>query len=409
LLRNSCPGWIGAIGFVLLAASCSGPSKREVHADEGKNGSEMTVAVAKVTREDLSRNLVLAAEFRPYQEIEVHAKIAGYLKQILVDVGDRVKAGQVLAILEIPEMQDEAIQAAATKRRSEAELVRARSELERAESAHQATHLSYQRMSTAAKTRPGLIAQQEIDDALARDRVTEAQVATAKAAITAAEQQVAVSESSAERVRTMQAYMRITAPFAGVISKRYADTGAMIQAGTASQSQAMPVVRLSQNDRLRLVLPVPESVVPDIHIGTPVEVRVQTLGRSFEGHVSRFAERVASNTRTMETEVDVPNPRMQLVPGMYAEGLITLESRKHAIAVPLQAVSGMESKPTVLVAGADGRLERRSVKLGIETPEKAEILKGLNEGDLVVIGKQSELKPGTIVRTKLIEEAEKEK
>src|SRR5262249_25777521 len=160
-----------------------------------------------------------------------------------------------------------------------------------------------------AKTRPGLVAQQEIDDAFARDRVAESQMATANAAITAAEQAVQAAEATASRIRTMQSYERITAPFAGVVSKRYADTGAMIQAGTASQSQAMAVIRLSQNDRLRLILPVPESMVPSIHLGSQVEVRVQSLGRTFQGRVARFSDRVSSSTRTMDTEVDVANPR----------------------------------------------------------------------------------------------------
>src|SRR5438309_112058 len=117
----------------------------------------------------------------------------------------------------------------------------------------------------------------------------------------------------------MYEYARVTAPFAGVITKRYADTGSMIQAGTASQTQAMPLVRLSENELLRLILPVPESVVPRIRIGEAVEVDVTALHRTFTGKVARFANKLQTSTRTMETEVDVPNPSMVLVPGMYAE------------------------------------------------------------------------------------------
>src|SRR6185436_10573077 len=177
---------------------------------------------------------ILAAEFRPYQEVDLHSKVAGYLKQISVDVGDRVRAGQVIAVLEIPEMADEEAQATAAKKHAEAEVERVKSDLERTKSAHEAAHLSYQRLADVMKSRPNLIARQEIDDAFAKDRVAEAQVTTARAAIASAQQQISVSEAALARVRTLHAYTRITVPFAGVISKRFADPGAMIQAGTAS-------------------------------------------------------------------------------------------------------------------------------------------------------------------------------
>src|SRR5690242_20226753 len=272
----------------------------------------VTVAVARAAHEDLSHELVLTAEFRPYQEIDVHAKVAGYVKNIYVDVGDRVKEGQLLTVLEIPEMQDDLTRALAAKRRSSAELERARDELVRSQSAHEASHLSYTRLAEVIKQRPNLVAQQEIDDALARDRVSEAQVGAAKEALAAAEQGVQVATADEEKIKTLAAYARITAPFTGVISKRYADTGAMIQAGTASQTQAMPVVRLAEDHLLRLVLPVPESVVPRVRVGTPVAVRVPSLNRTFAGKVARFTSQVQLSTRTMDTEVDVPNPELVL-------------------------------------------------------------------------------------------------
>ena len=246
------------------------------------------------------------------------------------------------------------------------------------------------------------MAQQEIDEALARDRVGEAQVAGAKAGLVAAEEQVRVSRANVNKVRTLQSYSRITAPFPGVISKRYADKGAMIQAGTASQSQAMPVVELSQDDRLRLVLPVPESIVPGVRIGAPVEVRVPTVGRSFQGKVSRFTGKVESATRTMETEVDVPNRGFVLKPGMYAYATLSLDRRDTALTVPLQAVASKESKATVLVVKQPGILEECAVVLGMETPTKVEIISGLKENELVVIGSRSQLKAGQTVDPKLV-------
>ncbi|MDQ2899344.1 MAG: efflux RND transporter periplasmic adaptor subunit, partial [Acidobacteriota bacterium] len=314
-----------------------------------------------------------------------------------------VKTGQTLAVLEIPEMESDLARATATTRRSSSEVQREREELDRAQAAHEATHKSYERLAAVIKTRPNLVAQQEIDDALARDRTNEAAVSAAKAALASAQQQVDVSQADETKTKTLNAYARITAPFAGVISQRYQDTGAMVQAGTASQSQ--PLVRLSENDLLRLILPVPESIVPKIHIGSPVEVRVPTLNRTFQGKVARFAERVSAATRTMETEVDVPNKSMLLVPGMYAEAVLTTERRPDALAIPLQAVVTEGKKSTVYLVDEDHQIVERPVKLGLETPDKVEVLSGLKAGDLVVTGGRSQLKPGEKVEPKIMEAA----
>jgi RND family efflux transporter MFP subunit len=362
-----------------------------------------TVAVARTTTENLSHDLILTAEFRPYQEVDVMAKVAGYIKRINVDVGDRVKLGDPLATLEIPEMADDQRRASAALERSQAEVARAGDELQRAESAHQIVHLSLQRLAAVAEKRPGLIAQQEIDDARSKDLVAEAQVASAKSGLAAATDQVHVNTSDLERVRTMLDYTRVTAPFAGVVTMRYADTGSMIQAGTASQTQAMPVVRLSENSLLRLVLPVPESAVPTVHIGQQVEVRVPTLNRSFPGRVARFSDKVSLATRTMATEVDVPNPGLVLIPGMYAEVDLTLDRRNAVLAIPVTAVDVDSAAATgrVMVITPNNRVEVRTISLGIETASKVEVRSGLNEGDLVVIAGRSGLQPGEEVRPKV--------
>ena len=283
-----------------------------------------------MSTEDLSHGLVLTAEFRPYQEVDVMAKVAGYVKQINVDVGDRVKEGQLLATLEIPEMDDDLRRADAAVVRAKAEVTRAQDEQRRAESSYDIAHLSYQRLFAVSEKKPGLVAQQEIDEARSKDLVAGAQVAAAKSALAAAQEQVNVNLSDMQRVKTMMDYTRVTAPFAGVITSRYADKGSMIQAGTASQSQAMPLVKLSENSLLRLILPVPESAVPTVHIGQQVEVRVPTLNRSFPGKVARFADKLSLATRTMDTEVDVPNPSLLLIPGMYAEVNLTLDAAQGA-------------------------------------------------------------------------------
>jgi RND family efflux transporter MFP subunit len=384
--------WFSAVVVVeLLTASCSAPNTAEAK-KEATNPA--TVAVAKTSREDLSRGWSLAAGFRPYQEIDVHPKVAGYMNAIYVDVGDRVKRGQVLATLEIPELKQELQQAAAAVKRSEAEAKHAQNEIERSESAHTAVHSSYIRLAAVLKSRPNLVAQQEI--------------AAAKAALAAAEEQVSVSKANMERIQALLDYSKITAPFSGVITKRYADTGAMIQAGTASQTQAMPVVRLSQNDRLRLVLPVPESIIPRVRIGSAVEVKVATLDRTFEGRVARFTGKLDTATRTMDTELDVPNPELILMPGMYAYATLTIERREHALSVPVMAVSNRDNRTTLMVVNSEDRLEERIVTVGIETPNKVEILSGLRENELVVVGSRAQFKAGERVTPKVVQIAEAE-
>lgn len=385
-------------GVVFSVSSCS----RQGAVRASDPADPASVAVVRAKRQDLSRTLVLAGEFRPYQEVDIHAKVAGYVKSINVDYGDRVKQGQLLATLEIPELRQEVERDDAAVKMSEEEVARAEGDLERSKSAHHVTHLAYNRLADVSKTQPGLIAQQELDDAEGRDLVAEAQVTGAKASLAAARQSLAVARVTKQKTETLFAYARIIAPFSGVITKRYADTGAMIQAGTASQSQAMPLVRLSQNDLLRLDIAVPESGVPSIHVGTRVAVRVASIHKSFDGRVVRFADRLDPSTRTMLTEIDVPNSKLEIVPGMYAETSLTMENRRQALTVPVEAISRQGSRASVLCVTGQNKIEERQIVIGLETPERVEILSGLNDNEMVVVGGRSQLRAGQTVAPKLV-------
>ena len=394
------PLLLAALGSLLLS-SCG--RSRDVQAGAAAAPEIPTVAVARAATADLSRDLILTAEFKPFQEVDVMAKVSGYVKEIRVDVGDRVKEGDLLATLEVPEMADDLRKSQAGVRHSQSEVARAQDEIARAKSAHDIAHLSYNRLLQASLKKPGLIAQQEIDDAQSRDLVAEAQLSAANSSLAAAGQQVDVDQSSTARVQTMIDYQRVTAPFTGVVTKRFADKGSMIQAGTASQTQAMPVVRLSQNGLLRLILPVPESVVATVHIGQQVEVRVPTLNRTFPGKVARFSDKLSYQTRTMDTEVDVPNPSLVLIPGMYAEVNLTLVRHSAVIAVPVMAVDEDPAggSGSVMVITPNNRVEVRHVALGLETANRVEIRSGLNDGDMVVLTGRASLKAGEEVRPKV--------
>lgn len=395
--------WMCLLAAAMLLAGCSERTPTRVEAGDLK---AVPVAAVRAARHDLARGTELAAEFRPFQEVDVHAKVAGYVKRMYVDVGDRVRQGQLLAVLEVPEYGEELAQASATEKRSELDVERARSEVARARSALSLSKISYERLLSVSNVRPHLIAQQEIDTAAARYHEAEAQTATAQAVLATTEQQVKVSSAARSRVDTMISYLRITAPFSGVVTKRYADNGSMIQAGTSSQTQAMPVVRISQTDVLRLTLPVPESFVARIRVGSPVEVRVDALQSVFQGQVTRFSGQLNSATRTMETEVDLPNARGVILPGMYGYASLVLDRAANALAVPVQAVAGHKTTPTVLVVTKENRLEERAVKLGLETPSLVEIKSGLADDELVVIGSRAGLAAGSMVQVKMLNLAE---
>jgi RND family efflux transporter MFP subunit len=312
-----------------------------------------------------------------------------------------VKKGQLIAELEAPEMSQELAQAQGTLQRSRVEVDRARSELRRSEAQHSIRQMSFDRLSAVIKARPNLVAHHEIDDASSRLREAEAQLSVAQAGIAASEEQVSIAAAGKERLDTMLTYLRITAPFSGTITRRLADPGAMIQAGTASHVQAMPVVRLSQVDRLRLVLPVPESVISTIRTNAPVEVRLDSLNRVFQGRIARFSGKLDSSTRTMETEVDVANADALIKPGMFGYATLQLEQRPNALSIPVQALSGRSTPASVLVVGVNQQLEERQVSLGLETADRIEVLSGLHEDDLVVVGARANLRPGLRVEPKL--------
>jgi RND family efflux transporter MFP subunit len=189
-----------------------------------------------------------------------------------------------------------------------------------------------------------------------------------------------------------------------VVTKRYADTGALIQAGTASDTQSMPVVHLAEWSRLRLVVPVPDSAVPELHLGNSVSVRVSALNRDFEGHVARFADSLNDETRTMHTEIDVENSDGTLKDGMYAEAKIVLSQQNDALTVPIQAVERNSSGASVLVVNAQGLVEDRPVKLGTESSNRLEVLHGLAENERVIIGNHAEFRAGEKVKPKVVDE-----
>src|SRR5215475_9953082 len=400
--------WIAVVAVVVFAFAAwwwiaRTPTEAEDKSRAGRAEGALPAAVVSVERRDIANALVISGEFKPFQDVDVHAKVAGYIRAIRVDVGDHVKEGQTLAELEIPELAAQLSGADAAARAAQEQIRKAQGEVQRAQSTHTAAHAAYERLKQAADARAGLVAQQEVDDALAKDLGGEAQVASAEAELAGAKQQLEVAQANQKQYSALAGYTRIVAPFAGVITNRYADTGALVAAGTSSSTQAIPVVRLAQVSKLRLVLAIPESVAAQIRFGDPVKVHVDALHKDFQGKVTRFAAALDRQTRTMETEIDFENRNGQLLPGMYSETHLTLSGKRNTLTVPLEAVSRNGSDATVLALGSRNEVEEKHVQLGLEDSARVEIVSGVNEGDRVVIGNRSQFRPGDRVQPKLVQ------
>jgi RND family efflux transporter MFP subunit len=381
-LKGSLPHLSWRIAVVLLLALSAIPIWRAL-TSPGKETSagvraapaqpDPIVPVARVTREDLYNEVTIPAEFRPYDEVELHAKVSGYVSQMNVDFGDRVKTGQLLATLEVPELHDELHHALAAQKRAEAD--------------YKDAHAVYLRLQAVIKDHPNLVAQQDLDAAEAKDGIAEAAIAAAKADV--------------EKYQTLVSYTQITAPFDGVVTHRYVDKGALIQAGTTSETQSLPLVRVSDNYRLRLDFPVSVLYVKDIHVGDKVEVRVESLGdKSLTGTIARSTLRVNEDTRTMTTEIEVPNPKLELVPGMYAKVVLKVQPHPQALTIPIDAVPPGQSS-SVYVVNQQNEIEERPVTLGLETPGKCQVITGLREGEMVLIGSRSRVRVGQRVEARL--------
>lgn len=353
--------------------------------------------VAMVQRGSIDQVLTLAGQFQPYQVVDVHPKVSGFIRQINVDIGDRVRQGQTLAVLEVPELKAQLAGTVSEVARSQDEITRAQHEVKRAESTHAALQAQYQRLLDTSKAQPGLVAQQELDDAQAKDLSSAADVDAAKAALAAAQKELEVSRADNQRVSAIEGYTNVVAPLDGVILWRYADTGALIQSGISSNSQDLPIVKLAQSGTMRLRLPVPEAYVRYVHVNDPVQVRVDALGRSLEGKVVRFTRDLNFDTRTMETEVDVPNKDLSIDSGMYAIVLLQLGRADNVLTVPTQALVLHEGEQQVYALDSDNRIHIRTVQVGITGSQLAEIRSGLEQGERVILAGQEKYADGEAV------------
>ena len=387
----------------VIALLCLEPGCKARDAAPAANAPP-TVPVAVVQRGSIAHTLSLAGQFEPYQVVEVHAKVAGYLRHIYVDIGDKVREGQVLATLEVPELAAQYSGTQAEALRSVDAITTAEGEVNHARSLHAALEANFERLRKASEEQPGVIAAQELDNARSQAEASQAQIDAALSALSGAKQGAAAASADQQRVGALRGYTTVTAPLQGVITWRYADTGALIQTGTNSETQSLPIVKLSQSDVLRLRVPVPEDAIRYIHKGDPMQIHVAAMDQDFSGRVVRFARNLDLSTRTMQTEVDVPNADLRITPGMYANTYLTLAHRESVLTVPIAAIQGTASSPMVLVVNGSNQVERRPVQVGLRGSLLVEVTQGLKAGDRVLLGGGQALKENDRVTAQLQEE-----
>jgi RND family efflux transporter MFP subunit len=396
---------MAAVAGLALACGCGGGAKTNA----ANPADAPHVAVVQAKRGDISNTLEIDSELEPFQEVSVYAKVSGYIQKLNVDWGTHVKQGQLLAVLEVPELQQQIEADQASVKRSEQDVMRAQEEMASAQSAYTVAHLTYTRLANVQKTQPNLVAQEEVDEAQGKDMQTNAGVSAAKDAYAASQQALAAAKATFEKDTALFNYSRITAPFDGVVTEMDAYNGALLPAGTSSNKGDLPLCHISQNDLLRLVIPVPERAVPDVPLGGAVSVKVTTVNKDFQGKVARISDQIDTDTRTMHTEVDVPNPKYELVPGMYATVELPLKTEKNVLIVPTQTVQASgEGQGSVLVVDSENKIEKRSVTTGIQSATYVQILSGLQENERVLLGEQSQYKAGELVAPQVVNPSEAE-
>lgn len=399
LLLLSC---LAAAGLGILIA-CGNSMKVQAKNDASMpEAPAVSVGVVKIGRQTLDRTYTVSSELVPFQEIDVYAKEAGFVNKLLVDYGTHVEKDQLMATLEIPELELQLKEDDAAIKDAAEQIPHAKEELNRMQATQKVYQLQYDRLNGVATAQPGLVAQQEVDDAEGRYLAAQAQTEAAKATLQQAQSLLDKAQAKREHDQALFDYSKITAPFQGVVTQRYANLGTLMQSGTTNANSVLPLVRLSEDDVFRLVIPVAETYVHYIHIGDNVDVRIPSLNQTFPGTVARFSVDVKEDTRTMHTEVDVHNPKRVLYPGLYAEATVTLEKVQNAIAVPLQAVDQTGTQTTVDVVDSSNKIQLRQITVDFQTPNYGDVVSGLQEGDMVVVSDRSSLKPDEKVQPKMV-------
>ncbi len=329
------------------------------------------MATTRAERQELTGRLRLAGTLVPYEQVTLYAKVTGYLKSLKVDIGDRVRKGQLLAEIEAPEMENALGEKRAALLKAGAALEQARALVGQTRSEVEFAEINYHRLKAIHDSDADVLPQQDVDQARSNLGIARGKWKGAEAQVQAADSAIAGAKAELATLQTMIGYATIQAPMAGVITERFVDPGALIQSGTSSRSQAARVVSIARIDRLRIVVDVPELNVASIQPGTPATIEAANLpAESFPARVARIAKVLDPGSRTMRAEIDVTNPAERLRPGMTAQVSLVVKKIEKAVTVPLSALRSYGEERAVF-AVEQGRARRVKVKTGPRTGSRS--------------------------------------
>ena len=345
-----------------------------------------SVEVADPMRKDLARKISITASIEPLNQATLYAKAGGYLKWIKVDIGDRAKKGEVIAELDVPEMVNEYDQMKANLKEAEASY-------EKAKADYALQELTYKRVKDIWETEPGAVAEQDVDGARAKFELAKANVSSEKAKMDNA-------QADMKRVEALLEYGKIKAPFDGVITERFVDLGALIRAATSNNSVS-PVVTIMHTDTVRVFMDVPEPDVPFVEKGKEAILVVDAVSdRKFSGTVTRFANALNPTTRTMRTEIDIPNHDHTLRPGMYGNVSLNLDVHKNAITIPATALI-IEKDKKFIYKVVNNKVEKVEIETGIDDGIQVEVVKGLTGDEKIIVKGSNAVSDGDTVNVKV--------
>jgi RND family efflux transporter MFP subunit len=334
------------------------------------------------------------ATLEAFEVTDLFAKVSGYLSEVRVDIGDHVKAGQVLAVISVPEMENELAEDKAQLDSKQRSLVTAERQVDHNKANVALQDVTLKRQEELFKARN--IAPQDLDQARANADIAKADVGVAEANLAFAAAQVNLAAATVERIKTLIAYAQIVAPFDGVVARRLVNRGDLVQAATSTRTT--PLFTVQRIDTIRVFCDVPENDVPHLHIGDRAIVKPYGFeGKPFLGTVTRFSLRLNPETRNMRTEIDLPNPDERLYPGMYAEVSLEMNRRPEALTVPAAAV-GTDSVGNFVYTITDNRVARVAINIGLTDSGRTEVTEGLSKDTPVVTPFRGAPSPGTAVQ-----------
>ena len=391
---------LSTVALTVFGLACSSqvgaPADRSrTEAAANTEPEAIRVSLDKPVLRDVADQITLAGTVTPYEQVTLYARVDGYLKSIAVDIGDRVRKGQVLAEIDVPEMQASLEEKRARVARAGAAIKQAETAVGQYEADVVFQRLNHDRLQSIRKRDADVLPQQEVDKSLAEFDVARSKLEKAKADVQVADAAARVARAELETLQQMAQYAKLVAPMAGVVTERFVDPGDMIQAASSSRTQTAPIVSLAQLDRVRIVADVPEPQAPHVRPGTPATVEIAGL-KTFRARCARISGALNAATRTMRAEIDVSNNDRTMRPGMTAKVTLDLRTIKNALTVPVTALRSQGGEYSVfLVQGETAR--RRPVKTGLESAEWIQVVEGLHPSDAIVVATASPLSDGARV------------